>query len=122
MGRNLRALNCVPDALGFASGIMARSAGISTFCPCYVIYYFSVKTSAILEELDIFSDPGNVIRIKGIFSFFCLKKPEWRNRATKSTATFFRRRGQGRSKVAILKKQLFRCNFFKSRSVLIKDG
>ena len=27
------------NALGFASGIMARSAGISTFCPCNVIYY-----------------------------------------------------------------------------------
>ena len=27
------------DALSFASGIMARSAGISTFCSCYVIYY-----------------------------------------------------------------------------------
>ena len=33
------------DALGFASGIMARSAGISTFCPCGVIYYSSQLSS-----------------------------------------------------------------------------
>ena len=44
---------------------MARSAGISTFCPCYVIYYFtdeSVKRQ-ISENLTDSDLESNMIRI-----------------------------------------------------------